>query len=79
MRACDTQCLSLPLTLQSCLNDVHILVTMNWRTVNTKGGRPTPRVSCTLNTVAQQASASSSSSSRHQPSPPTSKLVCSRL
>ena len=33
---------------------MHILVTMNWRTVNTKGGRPTPRVSCTMNTVGSK-------------------------
>ena len=36
---------------KACLNDVHILVTMNWRCVNTKGGRPSPRVSCSMTTV----------------------------
>ena len=39
---------------KSCLNDVHILVTMNWRAVEAKGGRPNPRVGCTLNCVANQ-------------------------
>ena len=39
---------------KQCLNDVHVLVTMNWRTLNVKGGRPNPRVSCTLNTVGSK-------------------------
>merc|ERR1719197_1766255 len=36
---------------KACLNDVHVLVTMNWRTLQVKGGRPNPRIGCTLTTV----------------------------
>ena len=39
---------------KACLNDVHVLVTMNWRVLNAKGGRPNPRVGCTLNTVGSK-------------------------
>ena len=37
-----------------CLNDVHVLVTMNWATIGAKGGRPSPRVSPTLTTVGHK-------------------------
>ena len=39
---------------KTCLNDVHILVTMNWRVVPAKGGRPNPRVSPTLTHVGNK-------------------------
>lgn len=29
---------------KQCLNDIHVLVTMNWRTLSVKGGRPNPRI-----------------------------------
>ena len=39
---------------KTCLNDVHVLVTMNWATLGAKGGRPSPRVSPTLTTVGHK-------------------------
>lgn len=36
---------------QTCMNDVHILVTMNWSRVDCRGARPSPRVSCSMTTV----------------------------
>ena len=39
---------------KTCLNDVHVLVTMNWKQLQPKGGRPNPRVSCTLTSVGSK-------------------------
>lgn len=36
---------------QMCMNDVHVLVTMNWSAIQCKGARPSPRLSCTMTTV----------------------------